>query len=63
MLGDEDIASMWIFFFLSEYSVLPILVYWSVTTQMKTFMSLALKDFNSLRIKDLHCWMMLRKGM
>ena len=54
MSGDEDIASMWIFFFLSEYSVLPILVYWSVTTLTKTIMSLAMKDFNSFRIKDLH---------
>jgi hypothetical protein len=61
MLGDEDIASMWIFFFLSEYSVLPILVYWSVTTLTKTIMSLAMKDFNSFRIKDLHSRMMLRK--
>ena len=44
---------MWIFFFLSEYSVLPILVYWSVTTLSRYNASKSHQRLNLLLVKEL----------
>lgn len=44
---------MWIFFFLSEYTVLPILVYWRVATLRDNFVHCEINVHKSLSGKDL----------
>jgi len=44
---------MWIFFFLSEYTVLPILVHWRVDTLRDIFAYYVSDKRKSLSIKDL----------
>jgi hypothetical protein len=44
---------MWIFFFLSEYTVLPILVYWRVATLHDNFAHCEINVHKSLSGKDL----------
>jgi hypothetical protein len=44
---------MWIFFFLSEYTVLPILVYWRVATLRGKIAYYESNMRKSLSVKDL----------
>jgi hypothetical protein len=44
---------MWIFFFLSEYTVLPILVYWRVATLRGKIVYYRSNMRKSLSVKDL----------
>jgi hypothetical protein len=44
---------MWIFFFLSEYTVLPILVYWRVATLRNKFAYYESNMRKSISSKDL----------